>query len=82
MALFLELSEDILSSAHLSLEDVRLELALALYASRRLSIGKARELAQIPLWEFRQHLANRRISVDLSPEDLDDDMATLQQLKR
>ena len=53
-----------------------------MYAQRRLSIGKAHELADMSLWEFRQLLAFRRISPDYDLSDLDEDIATLQELKR
>ncbi len=66
----------------MSLDELRTELAITLYASRRLSIGKARELAQMPLWQFRQLLASRRIPVNLTPDDLDQEISTLQQLGR
>ena len=82
MAILLELPDDLLSSARMSLDEVRTELAVTLYASRRLSIGKARELAKMPLWQFRQLLASRRIPIDLTPDDLDEEIATLQQLGR
>ena len=82
MATILELPDDLLSSARMSLDEVRTELAVTLYASRRLSIGKARELAQMPLWQFRQVLASRRIPINLTPDDLDEEISTLQQLGR
>jgi predicted HTH domain antitoxin len=80
MTTILELPDDLLSSARMSLDELRTELAITLYASRRLSIGKARELAQMPLWQFRQLLASRRIPVNLTPDDLDQEISTLQQL--
>ena len=49
----LEIPESILDSAHLTIDEVKVELAVALYAQRRLGIGKARELAGMTLWEFR-----------------------------
>jgi predicted HTH domain antitoxin len=55
-------------------------LALWLYAQGRLSVGKARELAGISLWEFRQVLASRRITVHYDQEDLQEDIATLSKL--
>lgn len=78
----LDIPQDILDSARLSLADARLELAIALYAQRRLSVGKARELADISLWQFRQILAARRISVNYDVEELHQDLATLQNLNR
>jgi predicted HTH domain antitoxin len=47
-----------------------------LYAYGRLSIGKARELAGLSLWEFRQVLAARRIAAHYDIEDLQDDIVT------
>ena len=76
----LEIPRDILDSARLSPEEVPLELAVSLYAQRRLSIGKARELADMSLWEFRQVLAARRIPPHYDADDLADDVSTLREL--
>ncbi len=77
-----EIPQDILDSARLSIDDIKVELAVYLYAQRRLSIGKARELARMSLWEFRQLLASRRISPHYDVSDLEDDIATLHDLNR
>ncbi|MDS4058206.1 MAG: UPF0175 family protein [Candidatus Contendobacter sp.] len=58
------------------------ELALTLYAQNRLSLGKARELAGLSLWEFRQWLGLRRIEAHYDADDLQDDIATLRALGR
>ena len=55
---------------------------MPLYATGRLSIGKARELAELSLWQFRQILAARQIPVHYDTTDLDDDLATLRELGR
>jgi predicted HTH domain antitoxin len=47
-----------------------------------LSIGKARELAGMSLWEFRQLLASRQIAPHYDERDLDEDVATLRRLRR
>ena len=78
----LEIPQDLLDSARLTIEDLKVEIAVALYANRRLSIGKARELAEMSLWQFRQVLAARRIPVHYDEADLDDDVATLRELGR
>jgi len=78
----IQLPRDILDSARMSVSEARTELAITLYAQRRLSIGKARELAQLSLWEFRQLLATRHISPHLDVEDLDADVATLRELRQ
>ena len=80
MTITLEIPEDIVASAQLSAEDVLLELALSLYASRRLSIGKARELARLSLWQFRQHAAARGIAADIDVAGFEDELASLEQL--
>jgi predicted HTH domain antitoxin len=77
-----EISRDILDSARLTVPEVKLELAVTLYSQGRLSIGKARELAGMSLWEFRQVLAARDISPHYDVADLDEDMATLRNLGR
>ncbi|RME48810.1 MAG: UPF0175 family protein [Chloroflexi bacterium] len=78
----LEIPQDILDSARLSVPELKVELAVYLYAQGRLSIGKARELAGMPLWEFRQLLASRRISPHYDVADLDEDVATLREMGR
>lgn len=78
----LEVPQDILDSARMTVSELRVELAVYLYAQGRLSVGKARELAGMTLWEFRQLLASRRISPHYDESDLEQDLATLRQLGR
>ncbi|MBU4226318.1 MAG: UPF0175 family protein [Chloroflexi bacterium] len=78
----LEVSQDILDSARLTLSDLKVEMAVYLYAQGRLSIGKARELAGMSLWEFRQLLTSRRISPHYDEMDLSEDVATLREMRR
>ncbi len=81
-AAHLEIPQDILDSARLTLNDLKVELAVHLYAQGRLSIGKAHELAGRSLWEFRQILASRGIAPHHDVADLQEDMATLHELGR
>ena len=76
----LEIPRDILDSARMSPADARLELAVTLYAQQRLAIGKARQLAGLSLWEFRQVLAARGIAPHYGASDLEDDMSSLREL--
>jgi predicted HTH domain antitoxin len=78
----LEVPQDTLDAARLTVGELKLEIAIALYAQGRLSIGKARELADMPLWTFRQVLAVRQIPPHLTPADVDADAATLRDLGR
>ncbi len=77
-----EIPHDVLDSARLSVAELKVELAVALYAQQRLSIGKARELAGLSLWESRQTLASRRVAPHYGVADLDEDIATLRALGR
>jgi predicted HTH domain antitoxin len=78
----LEVPQDVVESARLNAADLKAELALALYAQQRLSIGKARELAGMSLWEFRQLLASRRIAPHYDENDLAEDVKVLHELGR
>ena len=76
------LPRDVLESARMSAEEAKQELALSLYAQGRLSVGKARELAGMSLWAFRQLLALRGIPPHYDAPDLEEDLATLRALGR
>jgi len=65
-----------MAAAHTTPDEVKVELAVRLYEQRRLSIGHARELAGMSLWQFRQLLASRQIAPDYGIEELDQDMQT------
>lgn len=76
----LGIPQDVLDSARLTVNDLKTELAIGLYAQRRLSVGKARKLAGLSLWEFRQLCATRKISPHYDVGDFNDDLETLRQL--
>ncbi|MFC2036405.1 UPF0175 family protein [Chloroflexota bacterium] len=78
----LEVSQEVLDSARLTPSDLKVEMAVHLYAQGRLSVGKARELADMTLWEFRQLLASRRIPPHYDEADLEEDVATLREIGR
>lgn len=78
----LEIPRDILDSARMDERDLKTELALSLYSQGRLSIGKARELAGMSLWEFRQILGFRHISPHYDEYELNQDLITLKELGR
>ena len=75
-----EIPHDVLDSARLTITELKTELAVHLYAQGRLSIGKARELAGMSLWEFRQLLGSRRIPPHYDSSDLADDVAALREI--
>ena len=79
---FIQAPKEALEATQMPNNELLLELALALYAQHRLSLGKARELAGLSLWEFRQWLATRRIEAHYNTDDLQDDLNALRALGR
>jgi len=82
MVRVVEVDQDILDSARLTPSELKVEMAVHLYKEGRLSLGKARELADMTLWEFRQLLASRGVSPHYDEAELDEDVATLRELGR
>lgn len=80
--LSLDIPADALASARMSLEDVRLELAILLFRLDRLSLGKAAEFAQLPVGTFQNHLASRKIGPHYEVADALEDAAVLASLPR
>ncbi|HMQ52733.1 MAG TPA: UPF0175 family protein [Anaerolineae bacterium] len=78
----IELPRHLVKAARTTPEELKLELAVHLYETRRLGLGHAREMAGLSLWEFRQLLASRKIPVHYDVADLDEDMQTWAELDR
>lgn len=57
------ISDDILQAAQISEQELKREIAILLFYQKKLNLRKARELADIPLIEFQQELANRGIAI-------------------
>lgn len=55
-------------------ENLLVELAVALYAQEILSFGKARELADMPKYEFGRLLGKRDILRHYGQEEFEDDL--------
>lgn len=73
--------DDILEAAGLTARDCLIELAVHLYAQRRITIGQALRLSRLSRTEFEKELARRDISL-YSVEDLNHDVAALKELGR
>ncbi len=59
----LVISNSVLEQANISRVELRLEIAIYLYAKERLSIGQARRLAGLGLVSFQKELAKRDIHI-------------------
>ena len=78
----IEIPDDILLTLKMTSEDVKIELAVHLYETRKLSLEKAKSLAGVSLWEFQNILASRKIPDDYDMEDYKEDINTLKKLQR
>lgn len=76
----LDIPRAVLSSARLSLDELKVELAVHLYQQRRLALSKSSELAGLSIWRFRQILGSRQIEATYAPEDVDEDLQNLRAL--
>lgn len=64
----------------MTLGEIRLELAVALFQQGKLPFGKARELAELDFWAFQQLLGSRGIHPHYDLAELEQDLATLTEL--
>ncbi|MGK7875679.1 MAG: UPF0175 family protein [Xenococcaceae cyanobacterium] len=72
--------DDILQAAKMSEAELKREIAIMLYQQKKISIGKARHLAQMHLIEFQKELSRREICLNYDVEDFQYDMKTLEKL--
>ena len=70
-----------LVAARMSDEEMRVELATHLYQEKRLSMGRAKQLAGMDLISFQKELAKRNIYIHYTVEDLEQDLATIDKLE-
>lgn len=76
----LEISDEILQSAHLSADELRREIALLLFQQDRLTLGQASALAGMSQFDFQQLLADRQIPLHYGVADFDEDLKTIEAL--
>jgi len=75
------ISRELELATHMTAQEIRRELAVHLYARGKLSAGKARELAEMTVYEFQGLSGSRGIPVNYGVEDFLDDLDTIQRLK-
>ena len=77
----IEVPREIAAAAHMTAEDLRVELAIHLFEQNKISFGKASELARINEWDFMQLLGTRGIPMHYDIEEYEHDKAALRELK-
>lgn len=76
------ISDEVLESAHLTDAELKVELALALFQIERLTLGQAAHLAELGQSDFQRLLASRRIPIHYGIEELDHDLRTISRAPR
>ena len=71
------ISDEILSKAQLSADELLVDLACYLYDKKRVSMGQARQLANLDQTSFQKQLAKRNVLIRYTEEDLDKDLKNL-----
>jgi len=57
-----------------AVEAWKMDHALKLYQEGKISIGKAAEIASVSLWEILDNILKRKIPIQMSREDLKEDL--------
>lgn len=76
----LTIPDDWFTFISISEQDLLLELAINLYASQKISFGKARQLAGLDWFRFRTILAERGVSAHYGVEQFGEDLKNLELL--
>lgn len=76
------IKEDVLKKAEITAEELLIEIAVHLYDTERLSMGQARNLAQLDQISFQKELAKRDVYIKYDVEDLETDLENLDKLKK
>lgn len=66
----------------LSPQSAALHLAIGLFVSEEATLGQAAQIAAMPQAEFLRELGRRRIAIHYGPEELAEDLRTVDELCR
>ncbi len=70
----LTISDDLIRQTNLNEAELRMELALRLFETERLSFGQARSLAGVDVISFQQALAHHHISLHYDVAEFEGDL--------
>ena len=77
----IEVQDEALRGLNLTQPQALLDLAVGLFTERRVTLGRAAEVARVTQLEFQQELARRGIPIHYDVEDLQADVQTLAALR-
>jgi len=69
--------DEIFEDSDITVEEIRLDVAISMYQRGRVSLGKAAQIAGMNRWEFQRILAERKIPLNYSVSDLEKDYQTI-----
>ena len=78
----IEIPREVVHATRMTPQELRRELAIHLYQQGKLSLGKAREMANMTIWAFQHLLGIKEIPIRYDVEDYEEDLATLKELGR
>lgn len=74
----LVIEDETLAAARMSPEELKLELAISLYARERLTLGQAARLSGISQWQLQQALVARGVAVHYDEVELKTDQERIE----
>ncbi len=77
-----QIENSILEAANMSEQELKVELAILLYAQKRLSFGQARRIAGMGYFEFEKLLFDRNVPSHYDVEDFEEDLKTIESINR
>lgn len=75
------IKEDVLEMAEITAQELTIEIAVYLYDTGRLTMGQARNLAQLDQISFQKELSKRDVFLKYDIEDLETDLDNLQKFR-
>lgn len=79
--MLIEIQDEKLRGLKLTEAQALLDFAVGLFTERRLTLGRAAEIARLTQLDFQQELGRRGIPIHYDVEDLQADLRTLAELR-
>ncbi len=78
----LVIDNQILQAAHISENNLRVEIAILLYQQERLTLAQSARMCNFSRYRFQHLLASRNIKIHYDVEEFEQDIDTLKSLGR
>ena len=77
----LTIPAEIIEATHMSISELKQEIAILLFQKEKLTLAQASQLAEMSRYRFQHLLASRQIPVHYNIADFNDDLNTLAEIK-